>query len=1596
MSGGNVEHVSCFLDSNDNALRLPRQSSPIPSDAFEDALSQIPVEASPYAPPPSPPVLRPSTTYPPPGLTDSRPCDASLTLQSEPGVAQLRSSSPDPDDFYRTHPHPPASTPGDEIALDSASPFMIGTSNSVAADRYPIQYPRVASEPTPLFDSHGNGVQYRSVSDSSQGLFRPEPAKSPLAGAVTGRARQASFKDLVNKFNNKVDEVLPRPAVTPSRSRNPSRAASPASPIDGHARARALSHRRETLESSTRRHPLLRGQSAGLPGQEPLTLVSPPPLRTQDLDPPSPADWDTNVRLPRPHPAGERLAVDTNVWGRESLGLSPLQRRGSEGTIPSPHPASLDLPPGRSPLTPTAWYLGRTPYLEEVTTGTSANSHRRARSDLVGNWPGGPAAPAVDSHMAIPLPLPMDARTPPESPHSKSRIPISAHRLGSPCSSSDSSPTAKTIPPPWGVRAAAAPVPLPPRGISRLPKPAPTAPRVRESNEGPPSFATSPLAKRPVTRDRQRHPAPHRGPLPDPYITADGPKKSAPLRSSRPRHPVSRTEPPHKPRSKVVETVSNLQRQINRDHEPRSARPRERRLPELGHVDFATRRQRIQQAFNRTVQENERKAEKAAELRRHAQAQQQQQQQEEQLVQQQKGPPPPRSAAPERPASPPAETESPRHLDDSATVIEDAAEASPEETTPPRVVPGLTDAETAPPPLRVDTNFAPPAPIPRSVEPLTAMDSPTLGRPDVAGDLQDRAPTSVSAVTPESTTTRETAFDPEPQTELSRQTLHESHRTLLSQIMQIRESSPSSSSCDDRDCSFSDNEDKESIPIMLPEDPLGCDASVGSSDYRQLRTHYPPHDDRMANALVNRWSISSWSSSLRNQNSTDDQCEGSGDDLSQLQPCTEDSEPATQSCSAFSSTPPSVAGDRRSQNLSVPTHPPSEAKPDSGSQTHPWDHSRSASLAKLGGWDSKRVTQLYFEELARGRGHRLPIPAAHTSVDAGKRADGRTDSLTDDPVLVSNADGIPSSNRHAHTASLILRDDWEHASPSIMDWMQIAAEESSPQEHRGAKADGEPTPRLVTPNLHQPCSGEANGSLGQADDAQSPRTLDAPDALPPLPSHEPPPPPTEHEENGTAIISQPLPPHPYVLPSARRSLESQSAIIFSPLDPVQSVGSSENSLQRLETTASPQAQHSSATSLVPSASEPAPDVVKSPSPEQRQLKKRRHVIKELVDTEYTFGRDMKVVDDIYKGTSSSCLDLSTEDVKILFANSDQVVQFSMAFQDTLKEAAKSVYVMPKSQRWSSRRNGRNRNSVKTDHDPLTGPPASDVEKDRATSIGRAFVTHVETMEKVYSDYLKNHDAANKKLQTLQRNPKVAIWLKECREWASDLTAAWDLDSLLVKPVQRILKYPLLLSELIDSTPEDHPDRAYLMNALDEVTKISVRINEMKKRADLVGQVVGRKRKESDVRTGLSKAFGRRTEKFRQQVGLSDLFEDKEYDALSQKFGDNFFQLQVVMRDAETYTQEAQGSMDNFAEYVAAIEAFIDVSSTSYSELEGKWRDLKVTVQDIMALTLPEHVSVSPLIKLMSLLLTRSSSVLFAKVSSILWSRCSNCTKVRNE
>lgn len=48
---------------------------------------------------------------------------------------------------------------------------------------------------------------------------------------------------------------------------------------------------------------------------------------------------------------------------------------------------------------------------------------------------------------------------------------------------------------------------------------------------------------------------------------------------------------------------------------------------------------------------------------------------------------------------------------------------------------------------------------------------------------------------------------------------------------------------------------------------------------------------------------------------------------------------------------------------------------------------------------------------------------------------------------------------------------------------------------------------------------------------------------------------------------------------------------------------------------------------------------------------------------------------------------------------------------------------------------------------------------------------------------------------------------------------FDLASVLIKPVQRILKYPLLINELEKATEDSHPDKQLLLQAMDAMSRV---------------------------------------------------------------------------------------------------------------------------------------------------------------------------------
>ncbi|KAI9209512.1 uncharacterized protein BJ171DRAFT_119008 [Polychytrium aggregatum] len=98
--------------------------------------------------------------------------------------------------------------------------------------------------------------------------------------------------------------------------------------------------------------------------------------------------------------------------------------------------------------------------------------------------------------------------------------------------------------------------------------------------------------------------------------------------------------------------------------------------------------------------------------------------------------------------------------------------------------------------------------------------------------------------------------------------------------------------------------------------------------------------------------------------------------------------------------------------------------------------------------------------------------------------------------------------------------------------------------------------------------------------------------------------------------------------------------------------------------------------------------------------------------------------------------------------------------------------------------------------------------------------------KIYTLYCGNQPEAMSFLKASKNNEDLSLFLQYCllRPECRGL----DLGSFLLKPVQRICKYPLLMKELLKHTSESHADFADLKRAYDTINKVVDVVNERRR------------------------------------------------------------------------------------------------------------------------------------------------------------------------
>ncbi|RDD44702.1 Dynamin-binding protein [Trichoplax sp. H2] len=209
------------------------------------------------------------------------------------------------------------------------------------------------------------------------------------------------------------------------------------------------------------------------------------------------------------------------------------------------------------------------------------------------------------------------------------------------------------------------------------------------------------------------------------------------------------------------------------------------------------------------------------------------------------------------------------------------------------------------------------------------------------------------------------------------------------------------------------------------------------------------------------------------------------------------------------------------------------------------------------------------------------------------------------------------------------------------------------------------------------------------------------------------------------------------------------------------------------------------------------DKLKKEEAELREAKLKKHgkVVDELISTEESFLRDIKILlNEVFEPLKAKSL--KEVNYVVLFNNLDDVIEFAEELFAGLKDAQASANI--------------------------------------DNNIAHCFIAHAERMGDVYSRYCKNYPDSIGILEKYMEDEDLSKHFDELLDNARQYVNCLSLESLLIKPVQRVLKYPLLVGELIQTLPENEgADKEVLGISLQTIKSVAKKINEKKRQKELV-------------------------------------------------------------------------------------------------------------------------------------------------------------------
>ncbi|KAJ5071056.1 rhogef domain containing protein [Anaeramoeba ignava] len=224
------------------------------------------------------------------------------------------------------------------------------------------------------------------------------------------------------------------------------------------------------------------------------------------------------------------------------------------------------------------------------------------------------------------------------------------------------------------------------------------------------------------------------------------------------------------------------------------------------------------------------------------------------------------------------------------------------------------------------------------------------------------------------------------------------------------------------------------------------------------------------------------------------------------------------------------------------------------------------------------------------------------------------------------------------------------------------------------------------------------------------------------------------------------------------------------------------------------------------------DIDDFPIPESTDEEMRGNIILEIIQTEEDYLSSLNIIIQYYKKPLIQKKIISSEDSTEIFKQVETIFGVNKQLLELLRKDM-----------------------------PINPNEISDLK------IGNIFL-QVADFLKLYIDYCSNYTFSMKRLNKYTSNSKYKNFISNTRKTVPECKGL-DLLDLLIKPIQRICRYPLLFEKLLKSTAKDHPDFPEMRKTYSKLNEIAKKVDQRKKAAesakilvDITSKIIGMKRK----------------------------------------------------------------------------------------------------------------------------------------------------------